>query len=507
METKNRAIIDIGTNSVKMIIHDQKDGLSHIISEEKEVVQIGAESFNSRYIREDKIALLIDVLSRFLKIAAGKNCEKTDCYATAAIRESKNRDDILFKLKQTLGIDVTILSEEEEGQFIFAAVSKYHPSLNKEDILVVDIGGGSAELVRARQGEMLKCESRPLGGVRLKDLFMREDKATPDEIKLVEKYIQRLVGPFFEKGQKKEIEKVVFTGGTPNAILKNAQGKTEAHIRENLYPLALKDIVSLRDVLIKLKPNDRYSKFDFEKGRAELAIPTASVMKVVLACLDHNTCYVSKVGLREGILTSRGGTETPKNEDQKEKTLIKVLQKYEADMPHAKKVNEFAMIIFEALKGDLRYKQKEERLIFHASYLHDIGTFVDYGKHHKHSEYLIENTPIVGLDNNEKKLISQIARYHRKSLPSPKHEKFIKLTEENRQKVLVLVAMLRIADSLDRGHNNAVKTLAVKTQKNKLEITVDGKGNDVTLETWALEKHKDLIKEALGLDLTVTVLT
>jgi len=497
-----KSLIDIGTNSVKLVIYNDDEGMITVQQEEREIIELGNDSFETRKITDEKISKLFVVLGRYIKLANARGSQLIELFATSAIRESKNREEITKRIYSEFGLKLTVLSGESEAQMVFNAILNYHPHITNENLLTIDIGGGSAEIIYSKNGELTNCTSLPLGGLRIKEIFLHDDQINAEEVVLMEKYILRVASSFLYSFHKNDISKIIFTGGTANSIAKNIKSRLPA--KEGLLPLSLKDLSLLREQLCKLTKEERYNRYEFDQGRAELSIPTISLMKVILGHLDKSICYVSKVGLREGILSLKGSKGEICSTHQIEIALLQILKKFDADIPHSQTVNRLSLSLFDQTQKLHCLEPHHRHLLHMASLLHDVGQYIDYNKHHKHSQYIIENVPILGVSENDKKIVSLIARYHRKATPSPKHVEFTSLALIDREIVLKLSALLRIADALDRGHNNAVKSLQIKESTSKITFIIDGEGDDISLELWALNEKKKLFEEIFQKQISIT---
>jgi exopolyphosphatase/pppGpp-phosphohydrolase len=583
------AIIDIGTNSLKLKLFSlEEDNVPHALHEFREIIQLGEHAYISGKISASKELLLLTVLTRFKKIAETWRVDKIYAYGTSILREATNGPMIIETIKNRLGIDIQIISGEEEAHYIYLAVKSECLLPAKEPVVIVDIGGGSAECIIANSEQVLACVSLPLGALRLHDIFVHHHRLSSAELGLLENYIQRAFSPFLEEIQKHAVGKVLFTGGTATALLKITKETTKATAKNSekgttksafkAFKGALKgtakNIKNLKNAkngsgndssanyksskgskdkdltkkesknqirtvsgtqtyspasgpsssaflpIVKLKelencleianlhtPEEHALKYKMDVARSRILLPGLMVIKVVINALKKNQAYIARSGLRDGLFQSLLQPHQSEDNNDWERFVDILLRKYRCDIPHSNQVSRLALAIFDQLPEIQHLGGHGRKLLHLAGLLHDIGQFVNYSSHHKHSFYILNNITILGISGHDRHLIAHIARYHRKALPSNRHQEFAELPEEEAQLVRKLSAILRIADALDRGHNSPVKNLkllnADESGRKHLEIEVDVGDRDFSLEEWAVAKKSDLFKLVFKQDVKI----
>jgi exopolyphosphatase/guanosine-5'-triphosphate,3'-diphosphate pyrophosphatase len=235
--------------------------------------------------------------------------------------------------------------------------------------------------------------------------------------------------------------------------------------------------------------------------RAEIIIPGAAVFLRIMERLAMRSMYYSVAGVRDGIiadLAARGvGRELSRLSREQRRTVEEMARRYRAPAPHVRKVAELAAILFDALRPIHEMPAYFGKLLEAAAYLHDIGHFVSDTGHHKHSQYIVRNSDMAGFTDREKRFIAALCRYHRKSLPSPRHSEFTEFEETEQHTLALLVPLLRLADSLDRGHNQDVEAVECSVKNGAVEIALRS-NRDTDLEQWAAERAGDVFREIYG---------
>ena len=277
---------------------------------------------------------------------------------------------------------------------------------------------------------------------------------------------------------------------------------------DGVSAVPLQDLRRIAAVLSMLSPRQRMEKFGLREDRADVILPAAMVYERLAGMTGAREILVPHIGLKEGVLldlvddlTTHGEHET-RREQQAYASALTLGRRYQFDEPHAVQVTRLAVSLFEQLEDVHGLGEADHRILTAAALLHDIGSFVSYKKHHKHSLYLISNSELPGFSPEEILLTANVARYHRKSHPMPHHEGFTRLGEEEQDRVRGMAALLRIADALDREHIQGVESVQASARKGKLRLTLSGTG-DLLLEQWALEQKADLFEKLYALKVEV----
>jgi exopolyphosphatase/guanosine-5'-triphosphate,3'-diphosphate pyrophosphatase len=496
-------IIDAGSNSIKLQIIEAKDGNCTLMDEYKVSARIGHECFKTGYIDGESKKNLFKAFNYIKKIIDLNRTDTVKAVGTAVFRHAKNKEEIASEIKKNCGIDLDIISGEEEARLSFLAAAGNF-ELSESNTLIADIGGGSTEIILVESGKILKSYSTPLGCLRLKNNFSK--KTAPYNLKVtamsefIKGTLKGLPNRFFEKA--------ICTGGTVNniAAVYCALNDKKADSRSNYVPAAF-----LKEFIEKNKNSsfDEIKKIEaVDEGRADIIIPAAAILYEISIYFRLQGFYSLSGGLKNGLLidelNKKGVFMTAvKKQEKKYETdfpfemFAEIGKKFNFDEKHAKQVACLSEKLFFAFEESYKLSKEYLRYLIAAAMLHDIGNFVSMSKHHKHSLYLIKNIDFSGFSDYEKAIIANIARYHRKSTPKKHHDLYKDIREGDIDAVIKLSSILRVADALDREHKGNVEDIKPSVTDKIITINPVYSG-DILLEAESLETKKDLMEKLTG---------
>lgn len=495
------AVIDLGSNGCRCLITEVKSDRSRkTLLDEREGVRLGEGIFRTGELGDAAMNRAITALKRFKSEAQKHNAITIRAVATAAVREAGNRREFMKRVEKEVGLQLDVISGTEEARLI--ALGVLEGTSERQESMLVDIGGGSAEVSVCRGADIKESFSLPLGAIRLTEMFLRTDPPKDKEIKLLNENIDDILAERIRDQISQKRRQVIGTAGTIGALgdALARQGKGSPGVVER------KDLAKFYDRLVKMDAGER--KKVVEEKRVETVVAGAAVLLGVMDYLGLDELQVSKKGLRDGLmldLIQRIGMPLPYVEAQ-EKAMREGIRafgrrcQYRED--HADHVTTLALSLFDQLHGIHKLGPEKRTLLYAAGMLHDVGLFVSYNKHHKHSAYLIQNAELPGFTESEKDIIAQVARYHRKNHPKPKHEGYVALAAADQEVVRKLAGMLRLADALDRAHKRHVQFVTTAVDGKKCQITVHSR-QGADLELWAAEPKSELLEEALGVKIAL----
>lgn len=493
------AVIDIGSNSIRLQISKVLDGTYKIIDDYKETARIGDNVYRTGAFSEDAIDSIRQVLLRMRSMMDYNKVELFRAVATASFREAANAGQVVQIMKKDTGIDIEIISGMEEARLMYLAASAYF-QLDEGNTLLIDMGGGSTEFSYAAYGDLKFSESTALGCSKLTYEYFKNDPARQDEIKEVKQRIKEVTEPFLPEYA---VDKLVCSGGTLNNI------SFIYNKRKNLSDSAVKfvDSVFVKHFLSEISGKtveERLKISGLEPARADIVLSAAILAHTMLKRYRLEGFYTLSGGLRAGLtidLMNSIGVKLPfqgeGGVDIRYSRLIDTGKKYYFEESHALQVTKLSEKIFEGLRGFLRLSTNDWVLLEAASILHDVGQYISYSKHHKHSYYLIMNTELTGYSDSDRVIIANIARYHRRSLPKRSHVNFSSLSPAEGDKVMKLAAILRIADALDRAHSSLVKDVKIEVNDKEISFSLVSEA-DTCMEKEGFDKKKDLLEAITG---------
>jgi exopolyphosphatase / guanosine-5'-triphosphate,3'-diphosphate pyrophosphatase len=503
------AAIDIGSNSVRMEAAEVTNGQApRILASERQVTRLGASVFRSGRVSQESMDLVTGVLANMAAAYQRLDVMGVRAVATAAVRDAGNQQEFLARASAALGTDVEIISGQEEARLIHLGVKSRWPHPN-ERFLIIDIGGGSAEIILSEDGRIGQAFSKPLGALRLQELFMHSDPPRTSELHQLEEYIAERIGPAVRRIDQNRIDRVVGTSATASAVVCAAnriprprrdeadrKRATTAQIRR-LY----KDVCALdtgaRQRITGIGPR-----------RAEIIVPGTAVLLRALEALHMPALFYSAAGVRDGIiadLAARGaGRELTQLASDQRTVVEEMAERYGVPMRHARKVARLANNLFLGFQDVHRMPASYGRLLEAAACLHDAGHYVSETRHHKHSYYLVVNSDMPGFTRAEREVIANLCRYHRKASPAPEHANLQLLDAEGRRAVTLLMPLLRLADSLDRSHGQRIRSVECRVRENDFLVTLNvPPETDIDLELWAVERLGEIFRQVYGKGLAV----
>lgn len=497
------AAIDIGTNSVHMIVVRVRPDLSfEVVDREKEMVRLGAGGLDGRRLAPTAVTAAFETLARFKRLAQTHEVDEILASATSAVREAENGGDFVASVRRDLGIRVRVISGKEEARLIHMAAA-YAAGVGGHPTVVIDIGGGSVEITMGTAARMQVGESFKVGVIRLTERFVTSDPLSrADEQRLV-RHIRRTTGGHIKALVRRGFTRVIGTSGTIHALgaLASERLREGGDLRNRRIPA--KALTRVRRLLTSLTLEERLTLPGLDPRRADVTVAGAVLLDTLLDGLGADALTLCDFALREGLVLDyikKNGAHIRTIErypDVRRRSVIELAERCRYVAPHAQQVARTALALFDATGPDHGLGDDARQWLEYAALLHDIGTHISYERHHKHSQYLIQHGDLRGFDPDEIELMALVARYHRQSPPKKSHADFAALSTTRRRVVRILGALLRLAEGLDRSHAQVVDDLEVERTETDLVVKLRSAG-DLELELWAAGRHAAPLARALG---------
>ncbi|HEX5725381.1 MAG TPA: Ppx/GppA phosphatase family protein [Longimicrobiaceae bacterium] len=493
------AAIDVGSNAIRFLAAEFDTTARYtVLSEERVAVRLGHDVFLIGRLAPEAVDAAVAAIRRFRTEMEALGIDHYRAVATSATRESRNGPAFVERVRAETGVELEVITGSEEARLVYLAIANRVP-LGDAKWISVDLGGGSVEVSLVDATGILWSESHVMGSVRL----LEELSSAGDEPgrfqRLLREYAATLQIPVI--AQQWNPAGVIATGGNIEALAR----LTGAPLRGGVPALPLASLRGAIEMLSRLSYRQRVDQLGLREDRADVILPAAMVYERVAALAGVEEILVPGVGLKDGVMVDlvEDLATHQAHEDRKDRQAIAgavaLGRRYMFDEAHALHVARLAGSLFDQLKKVHRLEPGDRRVLLAAAVLHDIGTYVGYKKHHKHSLYLISQSEVPEFTPREIEIIANVARYHRKGVPAEHHEAFTQLPEEDRERVVKLSSLLRIADALDREHIQAVDAVAAKAGKSRLVLEVEGTG-DLLLERWALRRKAGLFADTFGLE-------
>jgi exopolyphosphatase/guanosine-5'-triphosphate,3'-diphosphate pyrophosphatase len=509
------AAIDIGTNSIHMVIARAVHRTEFVVLDrEREVVQVGRGSFVSGRLRRDAIRRTSEALRRFVQLARRHQVDRILCTATAAVREARNGGEFLKAAREASGVGPRVIPAAEEGRLIYFAV-KAALQLDERPSLLVDIGGGSVQLVVADRERLHRALSLPLGALRLTETMLEHDPPTEREIARLRRLIRRRVREGFRTLETRRFARLYGSSGAIHALAHVASWEERGEgVRQiNGHEFSLESIERQCARLLRMNEAQRERLPGLDALRAEIIVPGALVLSEVLRAAGAESLTLSDYGVREGLVTdyllrhAREVTALEPIEDLRLRSVLGLLARFEGDGPHPRHVAKLALRLFEGLREWHGLGDSERDLLQYSALLHDIGAVVGYDGHAEHSAYIIRNGNLRGLHADEVGQVALVARYHGKGRPRRGRDpEYAALDRPTRRTVRWLAAILRVAEGLDRSHYQLVRDVSVHRRGERFAL-VAAASRDAQLELWAARRRVDSLSLLLGAEVRIGAAT
>jgi exopolyphosphatase/guanosine-5'-triphosphate,3'-diphosphate pyrophosphatase len=502
------AVIDVGSNALRFQLTSvEQPGSYRILEQDRRPVRLGREVFKTGNLNQAAVESALEALRDFKASADRYQVKTLRAVATAALREAADASSFIDGAKE-LGVPVEIISEEEEARLISLGVMsglRFDLPLG----LFMDIGGGSVEVAVANRTNTFCIFSLPLGAVRLTEKFLQGDPPSEKELKDLRHFAKRQIEPVARRLGREKFTMAFGTGGSITTL-----ADTDAHLTGepragSLSVLRRSRLEALLELLKSQSLPQRAAMIAGDPKRADIIIAGGAILLALMNHIGLDYLFVSNRGLRDGLTVDLLRRQYPEQESGwsedggRAESLEQVGEKYQYDAPHAYQVSQLAVNLFYQLHELHRLPQKYAAILHAAAMLHDIGLFIAYPKHHKHSYYLIKSSGPVSLSKSDWDLVANIARYHRKAYPSPKHLSFNQLSPNHQEVVRILSALLRIADGLDRRHESRVKEILCTLPRSKrLSIKISGP-SDLKVEIEGAMAKAELMNEVFNLETVI----
>ena len=497
------AVIDLGSNSFRLVVFTAADGWWKRTDEIYEGVRIGEGQQVGGPLKKTPMKRALVTLELFAHFARAVGLDPEDVHpvATSAIRSAANRDAFLAEAAERTGLDIRVLSDEEEARYGYLAAVN---STTLDDGAVLDLGGGSLQLVRVKNREARDLRSWPLGAVRMTERFLDDDgPAGKKQLKALRKHVADCIADM--PGVRKA-DRLVGIGGTVRNLAVAAQHAAELPTFGvqgfTLTRDALEDLV---ERLAELPPSDRSKLPGIKSSRADVILGGAAAIQAVLEVGGFEGIEVTEAGLREGVFFELHNPADGRFDDVRRESVLNLHNQYDdAPIVHVQHVARLVLSMFDdlAAAGLHDGDAAERELLWAAAMLHDIGVSVDYDDHHKHSRYLILNAGLPGWTQREIALIAQMTRYHRKG--SPGLDDLAPLgVKGDRELVQRCAALLRVAEQLERSRDQLVREAHVEVENGSVRLRLVGGEDDISLARWAAQREASLFERTFSKPLEV----
>ncbi len=495
--------IDVGANALRMVIAEvDREGRIEVLERLHRAVRLGQDTFRRGRLGGQSMRAAVQVLRDFRQLLDLYSVEKTRAVATSAVREASNADTFLDRVFMATRLNIEVIDTSEESRLTVSAVRQAVRDLlgiNHRTTLIADVGGGSTLLTLLQDGEIATSQSLRLGSIRLQEVFATSEETPQRSAEMLRHHISNVISTSQSSMRLEGIQSFVAVGGDARFAAREVGVPTESPDLVTIDQQAFNQLVDRCEQHTAEELSKRYG---LPFAEAETLNPALRVYQVLLEKTQIRQMIVSHVSMRDGLLLELAREVTGREDTTLLAGIIHsataLAEKYRVDLDHARNVADVAVRLFDYLQVDHGLSPRHRVLLRVAGLLHEIGSFVSSRAHHKHSEYLIANSEIFGLNRQEIALVSQIARYHRRSVPRSSHVAYMALPREARVVVNKLAALLRVADALVRGHSRTTPEVRFERQGDEFIVSLGG-ASDVLLEERAIATKGDLFEDIYGM--------
>jgi len=496
------AVIDLGSNSFRLVVFTYTDDWWKRTDEIYEPVRVGEHQETGGPLQPEPMERALETIALFAHFCRATGIERIRPLATSAIREASNRADFVRAARERSGLEVEVLSREQEARYGYLAVVN---STTLSDGVALDVGGGSMQLTRVEDRRARDARSWRLGAVVTTERFLAAERVKPKHLKALREHVrEELAEASWLPGAPGRLAGIGGTVRNLAAALTLAAGLPSYGVQG--FCIERDALDALVERLAAMTPAERRRVPGIKPERGDLILAGAVVVQTVMETAGDEAMEVTEAGLREGAFFEErlAGSDPPLLPDVRAASVHNLAAQYHPETAHTHHVARLALEIWDALAaaGVHRGDPQERELLWAAGILHDVGTAVDYDDHHKHSRYLILNAGLPGFSPRETALIGQAARYHRKGRPAL--GEFAPLARKGDEALLErCCAALRVAEQLERARDQTVRHAEVVVEDGRVELRLQATG-DVTISRWAAQRQGEVFKRAFGRELLVT---
>jgi exopolyphosphatase/guanosine-5'-triphosphate,3'-diphosphate pyrophosphatase len=499
------AAIDIGTNSIHMIVVQVRQDLSfEVVDREKDMVRLGAGGLDGRSLTPTAMTSALHTLAKFKRLAESHKVDEIIAAATSATREADNGGDFIAQVDRETGIRIKVISGTEEARLIHMAAA-YGVDVGSSPAVVVDIGGGSVEVTLGTAKSLTLGKSFKAGVIRLTERFVKTDPLARHDQRRLVKFVDREMGVFLDQVAERGFDRLIGTSGTILSLgtmaVADASGTAPEDIRNRR--VSAKALRRLRKRLVEGDIAERLRVPGMDPRRADLSVAGSVLFDTIVRRLGADEFTLCDLALREGLVLDyihRNSARIRKVErypDVRRRSVIELGERCGYWSEHAQQVARIALNIFDQTRSVHGLTDTEREWLEYGALLHDVGVHISYERHHRHSYYLIKNGDLRGFSPQEIEVMALIARYHRQATPKKSHEGYGDLGGSLRKTVKALSSMVRLAEGLDRSHAQALAGLDLYPRGDDYLARLRANG-DAELELWAANRHVGPLEGVLG---------
>ena len=498
------AVIDIGTSSVRMAVAEIDDqGGVRTLESLSQAVSLGKDTFSQGYIGKTTIEECVRVLRIYrqkLEEYQISNPDQLRVVATSAVREASNRLAFLDRIYIATGMEVEAIDEAEVSRVTYHGILPFlqeEPELDAARTVVIEVGGGSTELLIMKERNITFSHTYRLGSLRLRKMLEAFNAPTVKVQAMMQSQIERTVDEIRQHVPRDETVEMIALGGDVRFAVTQIEPDWNHDV---LAKVPVESLERFTNDVFKYSPDELVQKFHLSFPHAETLGPALLTYTRLAQAFELKHVLVTNTNLRDGLLNEMAARDAWIDEFKMQiiRSALDLGRKFQFDEDHVQHVAILSQKLFQALQAEHQLDSRYELILYVAALLHEIGLYISQPAYHKHSQYLIQNSELFGLAKKDVLLVSLIARYHRRASPQPRHEGYSTLDRQQRVAVAKLAAILRVAIALDESRSQRIHELRCSPQDGQLVISIPHV-QDLSLEQLALRQSGLLFEEIYGM--------
>ncbi len=500
------AVIEIGSTGIRLMVAEATNNLNkkfNIIDKSEQAVKIGHDVFTTGSISRETLLSCIQILNRYSEQLKtwGIKIQETYVIATSAVREASNRDPFVDRIYVKTGYIVHVSDGIEENQLMYIAVTECIKakslSVQNSSSIIIEISGGSTELMLMENGHILSAHSLRMGTVIIEQRMREMFGSLDDGANYIGEFIRNIKNSLKTEVNIEKIKQFIGV----NSDMKIAARAVGHEISPFLWEIKRKSFEDFVNEVTHLTVEECIIRFNLNYSDAQSMQISLLAYKMFLDFTKVQSILVPETSIREGVLLNRinkGDNEVSKDFSQQILASARaLLKRYSGDQKHADFVMKTSLRLYDELEKELGLDSRAKNLLAVSSILHDIGMFIRPQNHNEHSKYIINNSDIFGLSREDKALVALITYFHRGNQEIQDDSEFKLLPRGNRMIVLKLSAILRVADALDRSHQQILNDFTIHFATDSMTIRAKGNKN-LNMEKFAVAQKSDLFENIFG---------
>lgn len=494
--------IDIGSNAMRLLVAEFAQPARYAALEQvRTPVRLGHDVFLTGRLAQSAVDAAVTALAVYRERIDTHGVARARAVATSAVRDAENGADFLERAAAEAGITIETITGAEEARLVHQAV-RSRMALGRKKWVLADLGGGSVEVSLVDDQDVHWTVSHDMGSVRL----LEELTVAGDEPGRFRRRLQEYTATLrIPKTKRKQLAGFIATGGNIETLAKLAGGEPDAN---GVARIQLPRVREQIETLARLSYRQRVDDLGLREDRADVILPAALVYERLCVLAGFDVIHVPNVGVKDGVVLDLAddvierGPHRARQDHIVYSGAVALGRRFRFDLAHGRHVAALALALFDQLHELHGLGRTDRSILMAAALLHDIGVFIGYKRHHKHSLYIISQSELPGFTPTEILMVANVARYHRKGEPAEHHDQFMELSGSERGRVSRLAAILRLADALDREHRQAVRDIRLDRSDGSVRLDLRGSG-DLLLERWAVQRKAALFERTFGLKVRI----